>query len=52
VRVLLDGPAKSPVHTEEWDGRDGHGRLVPSGTYFYKIEGESWASVKKMTLAR
>lgn len=52
VRVLLDGPAKPPVHVEEWDGRDMHGRLAPAGTYFYRVEGADWTSMKKMILTR
>jgi flagellar hook assembly protein FlgD len=24
----------------EWDGRDGHGELAPTGVYFYRLEVE------------
>jgi hypothetical protein len=52
VKTIMDGPAKPPVHMEEWDGRDERGRRVPPGTYFYRLEGQGWSSTKKMMVAR
>jgi hypothetical protein len=52
VRTIMDGPAKPPVHREGWDGRDNHGRPVPAGTYFYRIQGDGWTDTKKMMVVR
>jgi len=52
VRVIHDGPVLPQGQSKSWDGRDEHGRPLPSGVYFCKAVGEGWSSVKKMTLAR
>jgi len=52
IRTLYEGPVRPPVQVEEWDGRDSNGRLVPAGTYFYRVEGDGWTETKKMILAR
>lgn len=40
VATLVDGAAREGGmnHAERWDGRDGKGRQVANGTYFYRIE--------------
>jgi hypothetical protein len=52
VRIIHDGPVLPQGQSKSWDGRDEHGRPLPSGVYFCKAVGEGWSSVKKMTLAR
>lgn len=38
IRVLLDGARSAGVHQIAWDGEDGAGRPVASGTYLYRLE--------------
>jgi len=38
VRTLSDGPRPAGDHTLRWDGRDAHGRAVPAGMYFQRLE--------------
>lgn len=40
VRDLVSGLIPAGDHTTTWDGRDGAGRLVPSGLYFCRLEAE------------
>jgi hypothetical protein len=52
VRTLADEERAPNNYVEFWDGRDGNGRRLASGTYFYRISAPYWDDVKKMTLAR
>jgi len=40
VATLFDGQASGGSTTVRWNGRDQAGRSVPSGVYFYRLEGE------------
>jgi len=40
------------VHTVAWDGRDGNGRQVSAGTYFYKLATPGAAITRKMVVVR
>ena len=43
--------AESPgTHELAWDGRDGKGRVVHPGTYFYKVRIGDWEASKKVTV--
>lgn len=35
-----------------WDGKDKNGQIVPSGTYFCRLEAGGFAAVKKLILTR
>jgi hypothetical protein len=37
VRSLAAGPRAAGSHVLEWDGRNGDGRRVPPGLYFYRL---------------
>lgn len=39
IRTVVDGESRGigTLLYEAWDGRDDHGRIVPNGTYFYKL---------------
>ena len=40
------------THVVSWDGRDGQGRQVPAGIYFYRIEAGEWSETRKMVVVR
>ncbi|HET9951223.1 MAG TPA: FlgD immunoglobulin-like domain containing protein [Candidatus Eisenbacteria bacterium] len=52
VRVLVDGPQPAGHHEIAWDGLDGLGRAVATGTYFYRLETEGTSAARKLTLLR
>ena len=39
-------------HRVDWDGRDGNGRNVGSGLYFYRVRVGKTAQVGKMTMIK
>jgi subtilisin family serine protease/subtilisin-like proprotein convertase family protein len=52
VRRLLDENLPAGPHTAVWDGKNGSGRAVSSGTYFYRLESGPVVQVRKMLLIR
>jgi subtilisin family serine protease len=52
VRELVDGVKPAGPNQVNWDGRDGSGRSVASGTYFARLESGGLTSVKSMVLVR
>jgi hypothetical protein len=52
VRVLVDEVQKSGYHEVVWNGRDGHGKLVSSGIYIYRLEASSEVATRKMMILR
>jgi len=38
VRVLEKGEKAAGKYSTTWDGRDGEGRLIPSGMYIYRLD--------------
>jgi predicted esterase len=52
VRLLVDEELIPDLYVREWDGRDSHGRPMPSGAYFYRLVAPDRSISKKMTLAR
>lgn len=52
LRSLVAETREPGDHTVSWDGRDAHGKRLPSGAYFYelKIGGRSAASKKMIML--
>ncbi len=52
VRTLLDSHVEPGRHAAVWDGRDGHGRPVASGVYFYRIAVGDRSESKKMLLIK
>jgi hypothetical protein len=49
---LVDEILDSEPHTFVWDGRDGNGRLVPSGTYFYRLATPDGVRSRALTILR
>lgn len=52
VRTLVDGPRAAGAYAARWDGRDGEGRQVASGTYFVRLEGRSGTETRRVTLLK
>lgn len=52
VRRLEDGSRAAGEHRVAWDGLDGDGRAVPSGTYLYRLEAGTVRDTRTMTLLR
>jgi len=49
IRVEAEGAG---LHAVRWDGRDGRGEEVSSGTYFYSLEAGRFKAVRKMTVIK
>lgn len=52
VRTLLDSRVEPGRHAAVWDGRDGSGRPVASGVYFYRIAVGDRSESRKMLLIK
>ena len=52
VKTLIDEPCQEGTLTVTWDGTDDNGTRLPSGVYFYKLQTEREARVKKMILVK
>ncbi len=52
VRVIARGRFEAGTHTVSWDGTDGAGRRVASGTYFYRLTAGDYAETRRMTVLR
>jgi hypothetical protein len=52
VRTLASGHQKAGNYSVSWDARDSHGRQVPYGVYFYRLDTPGFRSVKKAVVAR
>jgi len=48
VRALSEQEQMAGEHTAVWDGKDGNGKILPSGIYFYRLKGEDFSETKKM----
>jgi hypothetical protein len=52
VARLDDGVQPTGAHSITWDGRDGGGKPVASGVYFYRLEGLQATGARKMVLLK
>jgi len=53
LRVLRDGATENAgEHRLTWDGRDDHGRNLPSGTYLYRLESGPFQQTRRMVMIR
>jgi hypothetical protein len=52
VNRLLDVDLGAGSHRVEWDGRDGRGRRLPQGVYFYRLEAGDRTATRRMVLIR
>ena len=52
IRSLVNGFVSGGPQTVEWNGRDNRGLDMPSGVYFYRLEGPGGKEALKMLLLR
>ena len=52
VARLADGRYAAGEHVIAFDGQDGHGRLLPNGTYLYRLRTPNTNFVRKLVLMR
>jgi len=52
VRTLADGRLKPGYYATVWNGRDGSGRLAPSGIYLYRLEAGNYSATGKVLFSR
>jgi hypothetical protein len=52
VRTLASGHQKAGNYSVSWDARDSHGKSVPYGVYFYRLDTPGFRSVKKAVVTR
>ena len=52
VALLRQGPQQAGLHRLHWDGRDGEGRPLASGIYFYRLVTAEVILTRKLVLLR
>jgi hypothetical protein len=52
VRVLVNENMTAGNHSVMWNGRDKNGRMVASGTYFYRIQAGPLNQTHRMLLVK
>ena len=52
VNNLLNTRQAYGYHLLQWDATNNHGRKVPAGMYFYRIEAGDFKNTKKMILLK
>jgi flagellar hook assembly protein FlgD len=52
VRTLVEATLDAGKHTAVWDGKEGAGKEVPSGVYFYRLRVGGLEAKQRMVLLR
>jgi hypothetical protein len=52
VQSLTDGTLPAGLHEIAWNGRDGHGRTVGSGIYFFRLVTSEGVRTQRLVMAR
>ncbi|MCI0495098.1 CotH kinase family protein, partial [candidate division KSB1 bacterium] len=52
IKILVDGKLSAGILMFDWNGQDGWGNPVASGTYFCQLKTETFQATRKMVLLR
>jgi hypothetical protein len=52
VRELVSGKQEAGTYAIRWDGKDGTGKTISSGVYFYRLEAGGQSQTRKMVKIR
>ena len=52
IMTLVNEEQIAGTYQVQWNGRDGMGSVVPSGVYFYRLEGSGIVKAKKLVLLK
>lgn len=52
VRILVNEFREAGSYHVFWGGKDGNGRELPSGVYFYRMQAEKFSQIRKMVLLK
>jgi len=52
IRSLVNGWIPAGDHTRAWDGKDGSGKVMPSGVYFLRLNTEHGSGLKKCLMLK
>jgi hypothetical protein len=52
ITELVNRELEAGAHVVEWNGRDGSGKAITSGAYFYKMQAADFVQTKMMTLLK
>jgi hypothetical protein len=52
VRTLQNGKLEPGYYSAAWNGRDGFGRLLPSGIYLFRLQAGNYSATGKVLLSR
>jgi len=52
VRTLVNEHQVAGFYSVYWDGKDNHGRQIPSGIYLYRMQSKDFVSAKRMILIK
>jgi len=52
VRIIAQGRMAAGDQMASWDGRDGHGVIVPAGIYLYQLQAPGFEATRKLVRLR
>jgi hypothetical protein len=52
IRTLVDQPQEAGIYRVMWGGREGGGRLVSTGVYFYRLTAGKFSQTRRMVLLK
>jgi len=52
LQIIIDQKQSAGYHLVNWNGRDGSGKYISSGVYFYCLQMNEFVQTKKMMVLR